>query len=190
MILEFCKWLASTKWSIALHESLYMYPWIESTHVLSICLFIGILLFIDLRLLGKGFTSIPISRLNSSLLPWSIFGFVLMTITGLLLFYAVPVRNYHNIFFRFKLLLILLAGINMLLFHKKMKKEGHLWDVSNSIPLLVKRSAFASLFLWALVIISGRMIAYNWFDCDIQPQPDWVNFLASCEPTVYELESL
>ena len=189
MILEFCKWLASTKWSIALHESLYMYPWIESAHVLSICLFIGILLFIDLRLLGKGFTSIPISRLNSSL-PWSIFGFVLMTITGLLLFYAVPVRNYHNIFFRFKLLLILLAGINMLLFHKKMKKEGHLWDVSNSIPLLVKRSAFASLFLWALVIISGRMIAYNWFDCDIQPQPDWVNFLASCEPTVYELESL
>ena len=76
----------------------------------------------------------------------------------------------------------------MLLFHKKMKKEGHLWDVSNSIPLLVKRSAFASLFIWALVIISGRMIAYNWFDCDIQPQPDWVNFLASCELNAYEME--
>ena len=49
MILEFCKWLASTKWSIALHESLYMYPWIESAHVLSICLFIGILLLLARR---------------------------------------------------------------------------------------------------------------------------------------------
>ena len=148
----------------------------------------NITFFVDLRLLGKGFTSIPISKLNSSLLPWSIFGFVLMVITGLLLFYAIPVRNYHNIFFRFKLLLIILAGINMFLFHRKMKQEGHLWDESDSIPASVKRSALVSLVLWALVIISGRMIAYNWFDCDIQPQPNWVNFLASCELNAYEME--
>lgn len=188
MILEFCKWLASTKWSIALHESLYLYPWIESTHVLSICLFIGILIFVDLRLLGKSFNSVPISKFNSSLLPWSICGFILLVITGLLLFYAIPIRNYHNIFFRFKLLLIVFAGINMFLFHRRMKREGHLWDESEEIPSSVKRSAFFSLSLWIMVIISGRMIAYNWFDCDIQPQPDWVNFIASCELSSYEMD--
>ena len=76
----------------------------------------------------------------------------------------------------------------MFLFHRKMKQEGHLWDESDSIPASVKRSALVSLVLWALVIISGRMIAYNWFDCDIQPQPNWVNFLASCELNAYEME--
>ena len=76
----------------------------------------------------------------------------------------------------------------MFFFHRKMKQEGHLWDASDSIPKSVKRSAFVSLLLWALVIISGRMIAYNWFDCDIQPQPNWVNFIASCELNVNEME--
>ena len=66
--------------------------------------------------------------------------------------------------------------------------KRQLWDASDSIPASVKRSALVSLVLWALVIISGRMIAYNWFDCDIQPQPNWVNFLASCELNAYEME--
>ena len=179
-MLEIAIWLSETKWSIALVESLYMYPWIESAHVLSICFFIGILLFVDLRLMGVAFTKLPISEMNKKVLPWSLFGFGLMMLTGFLLFYAIPVRSYQNIFFRFKVILILLAGLNAFLFHRQMKVEGMIWDEGKSIPKSVHLKAAASLVLWSGVIISGRMIAYNWFDCDRQPQPEWVNWAAGC----------
>ena len=179
-MLEIAIWLSETKWSIALLESLYMYPWIESTHVLSICFFIGILLFVDLRLMGVAFTKLPISEMNKKVLPWSLFGFGLMMLTGFLLFYAIPVRSYQNIFFRFKVILILLAGLNAFLFHRQMKLEGMNWDEGKSIPKSVHLKAAASLVIWSGVIISGRMIAYNWFDCDRQPQPEWVNWAAGC----------
>ena len=179
-MLEIAIWLSETKWSIALVESLYMYPWIESAHVLSICFFIGILLFVDLRLMGVAFTKLPISEMNKKVLPWSLFGFGLMTLTGFLLFYAIPVSSYQNIFFRFKVILILVAGLNAFLFHRQMKLEGMNWDEGKSIPKSVHLKAVASLVLWSGVIISGRMIAYNWFDCDRQPQPEWVNWAAGC----------
>jgi len=179
-MLDFAEWLATTQWSIALHESLYLYPWIESSHVLFICFFFGTLLFVDLRLTGKVFTNLSISQMNKGILPLTIAGFCLMSLTGLLLFYAIPVRNYQNIFFRIKILLIIIAGLNALFFHRRMSKEAEKWDKDSFIPNSMKASAIASLFTWSLVIISGRMIAYNWFDCDRQPQPEWINFLTSC----------
>ena len=180
-MLDFVVWLSETKWSIALHESLYLYPWIESTHVLSICLFFGTLLFVDLKLTGKVFNNLSISEMNRKVLPLTIFGFLVMSVTGLLLFYAIPVRNYQNIFFRIKMLLMVIAGINAFFFHRRMSKEAKIWDKDSSIPKSMKNSAIASLALWSSVIISGRMIAYNWFDCDRQPQPRWINELTSCE---------
>tara|TARA_X000000368_G_scaffold373432_1_gene324435 strand:+ start:2977 stop:3555 length:579 start_codon:yes stop_codon:yes gene_type:complete len=179
-MLDFVQWLATTEWSIALHESLYLYPWIESSHVLFICFFFGTLLFVDLRLTGKVFTNLSISEMNKGILPLTIIGFCLMTLTGLLLFYAIPVRNYQNIFFRIKILLIIIAGLNALFFHKRMSKEAKKWDKDSFVPKSMKASAIASLFTWSLVIISGRMIAYNWFDCNRQPQSEWINFLTSC----------
>ena len=68
-----------------------------------------------------------------------------------------------------------------------MSKEGGKWDEEN-IPRSVHIKASVSLVLWAGVIISGRMIAYNWFDCDRQPQPDWVNWAASCMIELSQME--
>ncbi len=180
-MLEFAVWLSETKWSIALHESLYLYPWIESTHVLSICLFFGTLLFVDLRLTGKVFNNLSVVDMNRKVLPLTLFGFLVMSVTGLLLFYAIPVRNYQNIFFRIKILLIVIAGINAFFSHRRMSNEAKVWDQDSSIPSSMKNRAITSLVLWSSVIISGRMIAYNWFDCDRQPQPKWINTLTSCE---------
>jgi len=180
-MLDFVIWLSETEWSIALHESLYLYPWIESTHVLSICLFFGTLLFVDLRLSGVVFNNISISEMNRKVLPLTLFGFLIMTVTGFLLFYAIPVRSYQNIFFRIKMLLIVFAGINAFLFHRRMSKEAITWDINSSIPNSMKNRAITSLVLWSTVVITGRMIAYNWFDCDMQPQPKWINTLTSCE---------
>ena len=187
-MLNFVEWLAGTEWSIALHESLYWYPWIESSHVLFICIFFGTLIFVDLRLTGKVFTDLSISEMNRKILPLTIIGFCLMSLTGLLLFYAIPVRNYQNIFFRIKIFLIFIAGLNALFLHNRMSNEAKHWDKESFVPSSMKISAAISLFTWSLVIISGRLIAYNWFDCDRQPQSEWINFLTSCivEYQLYE----
>ena len=92
-LLPFCEWLATTTWSIALHESLYMYPLIESTHVLALFLFAGTIAMVDLRLLGVAFREIPVSEINARILPWTVAGAVVMVVTGVLLFYAIPVRS-------------------------------------------------------------------------------------------------
>jgi hypothetical protein len=172
------QWLAGTRGSIALHESLYMYPIVESVHVLTLCLFVGMAAMLDLRLLGLAFRRIPASEVMRRLMPWTKAGFVIMMISGGLLFYAIPVRTYQNIFFRIKVVMLILAGINVWIFHRRIEPTIGEWDVSPIAPRGARVAAMLSLVLWAAIIVSGRMIAYNWFDCDIQPQPAFINWAA------------
>src|SRR5258708_39096035 len=116
-LLHFCEWLADTRWSIALHESTWMYPIVESVHVLALCLFLGLAVMLDLRLLGGTMSNAPVSEFMDRLLPWTAAGFVLMVISGALFFYAIPVRTYQNIFFRIKVVIVILSGLNVWFFH-------------------------------------------------------------------------
>jgi hypothetical protein len=174
------EWLASTEWSVALHESLYMYPLIESTHVLALTVFVGLAVILDLRLLGLILRNVPVSQILGRVLPWTKVGFAVMLVTGLLLFYAIPVRNYQNIFFRVKVIMLILAGLNVWVFHSRVERTVAEWDLTPVVPRAARVAAIVSLILWAGIVVSGRMIAYNWFDCDIQPQPELINWAAGC----------
>jgi hypothetical protein len=176
----FCEWLASTAGSIALHESLYMYPLVESTHVLTLCLFVGLASVVDLRLMGVVLRRVPVSEVARRLLPWVGVGFVIMIITGVLLFYAIPVRSYHSVWFRIKLVLLVLAGVNAWVFHARIWRRVSEWDLAPVPPRAARVAGTASLVLWAGIIVMGRMIAYNWFDCD-RPQPPLVVWVAGCD---------
>jgi hypothetical protein len=176
----FCEWLANTSGSIALHESLYMYPLVESTHVLTLCLFVGLAAIVDLRLMGVMLRDVPVSDVARRLLPWVAVGFAIMVITGVLLFYAIPVRSYHSIWFRIKLGLLVLAGVNAWVFHARVWRRVSEWDVAPVPPRAARLAGTASLVLWAGIIVMGRMIAYNWFDCD-KPQPALVVWAAGCD---------
>ena len=179
-LLGFFEWLANTRGSIALHESLYVYPLAESAHVLTLCLFVGTAVMLDLRLLGLTLRRVPVSEVFDRLLPWTTTGFAVMIVTGSLLFYAIPVRTYQSIFFRIKVVMLLLAGANVWLFHRKVQLTMSQWDLAPVTPRGARAAAALSLVLWAGIIVAGRMIAYNWFDCDIQPQPAFVNWAAGC----------
>jgi uncharacterized membrane protein len=179
-MLSFLRWVDETVWSTALHESLYMYPLVESTHVLTLMLFVGMTVMWDLRLLGLAFTNIPISDVSKRILPWSRIGFIIMIVTGALLFYAIPVRNYQNVFFRIKMILFALALLNIWYFHKRTESSIAEWDTAARPPRAVRLAAVGSISLWFLIVVAGRMIAYNWFDCDIQPQSDFINWAAGC----------
>jgi len=180
MVVEFLEWLGNTPWSIALIESLYLWSLLESAHVVTLALFVGTTIMMDLRLLGVTFRTIPVSDFTRNLLPWTRAGFVVMVVTGLLLFYSSPLRYYHNLFFRVKILVLLLAGLNVWFFHSRIHRRIGEWDFDSSPPRAARVAAFVSIVAWATVVVAGRLTAYNWFDCYLQPQPDWVNWAAGC----------
>jgi len=163
-LLGFCQWLEKTPWSVALHESLWVYPIVESVHVLTLCLFLGTAVMLDLRLLGVTMRRIPVSEVMGQLLPWTTAGFALMVLSGGLLFYAIPVRTYLNVFFRIKIVMLILAGLNAWVFHSTVYRRVADWDLDAAAPKGARVTAALSLALWAGIVIAGRMIAYNWFD--------------------------
>jgi hypothetical protein len=181
--LNFFERLSESSWSVALHESEIAYSIIESSHVWSLCLFFGLTVMFDLRLLGWTMRKVPVSEVIRRLQPWTILGFVLMVISGTLLFYAIPLRSYQNIFFRTKMLLMLAAGVNVLIFHSRVFPGVAKWDADATPPKVARVAGALSLVLWIGIVFSGRMIAYNWFDCDRQPQAAIINFLTSCVPS-------
>ena len=181
-LLPFCEWLASTRGSIALHESLYMYPLVESVHVLTLCIFVGMSVMLDLRLLGIAWRRVPVAEVTDRLVPWMVAGFVVMVVTGVLLFYAIPVRSYQNVFFRLKLIALVLAGANAWIFHNGVHRKVAEWGIGRRPPRKARVAGALSLLLWGVIIVCGRMIAYNWFDCDMKP-PAAIGWAAGCVDT-------
>ena len=141
-----------------------MYPIVESVHVLALCLFLGLAVVLDLRLLGVTFQRARVSEIAERLLPWTTVGFALMVTSGALLFYAIPVRTFHSIFFRVKVAMLLGSGLNVLVFHSTIYRTVAAWDSDAVPPLRARVAGGLSLALWAGIVVAGRMIAYSWFD--------------------------
>ena len=180
MIESLLEWVDGTAWSIALRESYYVWPLVESTHVLTIALFVGTAMMMDLRLMGVTFGSVSASDFTGRMLNWTRGGFAVLVMTGLLIFYSQPIRYYHNIFFRLKVILLIVAGVNIFLFHTRIHRKVAEWDLDTVPPRAARISGAVSIGVWLAIVVWGRLIAYNWFDCDLQPQPDWVNWAAQC----------
>ncbi len=189
MIRDFLVWLATQvgkgpgeydpSWSEALASTLNVWGLLEGTHVLSLMLFAGTIFLVDFRLLGWGFRRTPVSVISDRVLPLTVFGFVLMVTTGLLLFYAKPLLYYHNLWFRLKLIFLAVAAINIFVFHFKVQKDRDAWDTADRPPAKARVSATVSILSWILIITFGRFIAYEWFECG-KPLPHWSNVAQEC----------
>ena len=159
------EWLGNTSWSVALHESRYVFLLVLMVHVLTLSVFVGTALMIDLRLLGNTMTHVLVSQVVTRLLPWSEAGFLVMVISGALLFYAAPLTRYENVFFRLKMAALVMAAINIWLFRRNVYRRVGAWDLDPTPPLRVRMVGTISLVLLALIITAGRMMAYQdyWF---------------------------
>jgi hypothetical protein len=164
-LVRFVEWLGNTSWSIELHESRYVFLLVLMIHVLTISVFVGTAVMIDLRLMGKTMTRVPVSQVVARLLPWSELGFAVMIVTGTLLFYAAPLNRYENIFFRVKMGALALAVVNVWWFRRTAYRRVHEWDRDPVPPPRVRMVGALSLILLALIITAGRMMAYQdyWF---------------------------
>ena len=176
-------------WSHQLHESLNMWNVIEGTHVLTIMFFAGTIWIIDLRMMGIAFRNMPFSRLNDRVLPITTIAFAVMIITGLVAFIGRdPLMYYHNIWFRLKMVFLILAAINIFWFHQRVQKNQAEWDALEKPPTVVRLSGAISMTCWFLVIIFGRFIAYDWFYCEKTEPGSLVYNLQECKQALSYME--
>src|SRR5687767_13254739 len=141
-----------------LRESTYGFSILLTTHVVFMCLFMGLIIMMDLRLVGLGNLRTAPAEIQRRLFPWQILGFVVVLISGVLLFYSKPLYYYGKGFFWTKLILMGLAGVNAAVIHFVTHRGGGAWDSGAA-----KAAGAMSLLLWASVLITGRLIAYEWW---------------------------
>jgi hypothetical protein len=160
------EWMNALPSSIAIRESLYGYTILLTAHVMSMCLFAGLILMMDLRLVGVGNVRTPVSQIQRRLFPWQMLGMAVSSITGLLLVYSQPMRYYGKVLFWTKVLLMVLAGVNALAFHLTTYRSVAAWDSEPVAPFPARVAGALSIALWAGVVVFGRLTAYNWLTYD------------------------
>jgi hypothetical protein len=151
--------------SIALRESIYVVPWIQVVHVISVAMFAGSVFWMDLRLLGVGSMNVPFSRVQRQLFPWQMTGIAVASVSGAALVYASPMTWFANIIFWTKMASMALAGLNALAFHFITSATVTEWDDRSQPPRAAKLAGALGLVLWTNVILCGRLMYYanTWF---------------------------
>ncbi len=154
------QWLHDTQFSTTMRESLWAEPVVETIHVLTLTLFLGFAVLLDLRLLGVCLRRRKVSEVLGQLNPYLFVGFAIMIVSGLLLFSGDPPAFWGTFFFKIKMVFLILAGLNVLIFNATIGRKVAEWDMAAKTPRGAKVAAIVSITLWVLIIAAGRAIAY------------------------------
>jgi hypothetical protein len=157
---HFSRWLDSTALSRVVAGG---WPWLwpagETLHFMGMVLLLGIVGLLDIRMLGFA-RGLPPAQLER-LIPWAVLGFVINLITGFLFFAGDPFQYIRNDIFWWKLLFIVLAGLNVLCFYVTgIRKRVDDAGADGEVPMMAKVVAGTSLFLWFGVMYLGRMLPF------------------------------
>ncbi len=157
---SFLRWLDATHSSQWIRNSIYGEPVIETIHVLTLTFFLGFAVLLDLRLLGVCMRKRPVSEVLDQFNPCLFLGFAIMIVSGVLLFSGDPLSFYSTFFFKIKMVLLVLAGLNVLVFNATIRRKIAEWDLAPTTPRAAKIAAIVSLVLWVAIVAAGRAIAY------------------------------
>lgn len=156
------KSLEGTSIATAIAEGDTLFPWIEAVHVLAITIVVGTIAIVDLRLIGWASRDQAVMRLTKEVLPLTWGAFVVAACTGVLLFASKAMVYGHNFFFQGKMILLVLAGINMLVFQMLVSRDVERWgNTPRTTPLPAKVAGVFSLCLWVAVVALGRWIGFT-----------------------------
>ena len=159
-LLTFCQWVQSTGFFTAIRGSWYVYPVIMSSHLAGIALFGGMILAVDLRLLGVAMRKHAVADVINQLRNLKRLGFVIVATCGLLMLGSKAEEYYYNAFFRIKMTILVLIFVHALVFRRSVYSRAREFDQSGYIPGRAKLAAVLSLVLWMGMIICGRGIGY------------------------------
>ena len=155
MLLPFFKWLESLAFGESAIGSIAWFgAMINILHLLSLPVFFGAVLIVDLRLLGRGLTREPLAQVAEAAQPWLIGGLVAMAATGIPQVVLTPMREYNSDVFWLKMQTLLVATI----YTFTIRRNITLADEQRLGPLWGKVAAIVSIALWAGVVVPGRLI--------------------------------
>jgi hypothetical protein len=157
-----CELIEKTALGSSIRNSDWLFPAIESVHVLGIIVLVGSTGLFDMRLLNTGFLRHErASNVAKQVMPWVWGSFTVMFVTGVLMFSSEATRCYQSWFFRLKLGLLVLAGLNAFIFQFGAYRGIANWDeATTKAPAGARVAAWASLLLWVFIVFAGRGIAY------------------------------
>jgi uncharacterized membrane protein len=158
--LEYFRWLNETPLSLYLRNSDYPFFVIETVHVLALGFSVGTILWVDLHLVGLSMRRERVSDVVAQFERPAMVGFVVMFISGLLLFLAEPLKAYITTAFRIKMVMLIFTGLNVLYFHSKVYPAVAEWDETLALPWRARMVGVVSMTLWLVIIICGRWTAY------------------------------
>jgi hypothetical protein len=156
----FCQWLENSSFATAIHQSLWLFPMLETAHLFGIVSLVGATSALDLRLIGLTMKGEPVSRIARRLLPWAWAGLTIQVVTGFCLFASEATRCFDNKAFRIKMVMLVLAGLNALIFHETVYRRVTTWDEAPATPLGAKFAGCCSILLWFGIVAAGRWIAF------------------------------
>jgi hypothetical protein len=145
----------------SIRENDTLFPFIESVHVIAICLVVGSILVLDLRLLGLASVNRPVSRLAGAILPVTWGAFAVAVTSGFLLFISNASKYLANGYFVAKLVLICVAGLNMIIFHAISARDLPQWEKDRLPPVQARLAGAVSILLWIAVVACGRWIGFT-----------------------------
>jgi hypothetical protein len=160
-MLDAMKWIQGLSFATAVRESTWLFPAIETLHVLALVFVIGSISMLDLRLLGVASRPIAVQRLSNEVLPWTWTAFSVALFTGSLLFASKAVTYYRDAPFRLKMMFLLLAGVNMLIFHAGAFRTVRSWNHQLPPPAAARVAGGLSLVFWVGVVVCGRWIGFT-----------------------------
>jgi hypothetical protein len=139
----------------------WVFPILETFHVLSLGIVFGSIAMVDLRLLGLTSRDVAFTRLYREIIPWTWVAFIFAVLFGSLLATA-KIQDYvKNPQFIAKYVFMALAGINMLIFHFRTFRSVALWDTRMPVPAAAKLAGALSLTFWTGVVVCGRWIGFT-----------------------------
>jgi uncharacterized membrane protein len=158
---DWIAYLEGSELADTIRENDLLFPVIESVHVLAICLVVGSILVVDLRLLGLASVNRPVSRLTHSILPLTWCAFAVAVVSGGLMFISNAAKYLGNGYFIAKMALIAVAGLNMIIFHAISAKDMPKWENGPRPPLPARVAGGLSILLWIAVVACGRWIGFT-----------------------------
>jgi hypothetical protein len=161
ILYSLCDWLQNSLMGRSIHDSVWLFPVIETIHLFGVVVLVGAASVLDLRLMGVAFKDYTVSMLADRFLPWIWAGFVIQVVTGILLFSSEATKMYGSDVFRVKMLLIAAAGLNALVFHLLAYQSIGKWDQDAVAPLSARFAGTFSILLWFGIVGAGRWIAYS-----------------------------
>jgi hypothetical protein len=158
---DFIQWLHGTALAEFMQQSEWAFPAAESLHVVALSLVLGTIAIVDLRLVGLASRRAAFTALAQDCLPCTWVAFAIAAVTGVLMFVANAASYLGNAAFQVKMLLMLLAGVNMAVFELRTVRSVAAWDRSVAVPLAARMAGFLSLTFWLAIVGFGRWIGFT-----------------------------